>query len=289
MQQRRLAAIYKFSIKKLWEDNRLIESTPSKVFRGYTFTLSENTDIPCAKFENPIVQKIQDNSFDAKLNELAHYKHYPQMLPLVGSHYQRMNKQVLVIGESHYLREESKKKSEPDVWYDGTAAAMLDDKDRSWIHTRGTAGSGEGQKYGSKAFSIYRNVEYAIKELLIDKDLPADNYLRYVAFYNYFQRPAKTGDSLKVTDLDRSAAYNHLITVGDILGVTHFAFVSKSAYYAFWESHGKGEFSTRNIFGAAHPSCSWWNRSHRHDWWGEQFEMTSREWFLERVGKLSIK
>jgi len=199
-----------------------------------------------------------------------------------------MNKQVLVIGESHYLREESKKKGEPEVWYDGTAVAMLDDEDRSWIHTRGTAGSGEGQKYGSKAFGIYRNVEYAIQELLPDKTLPADNYLRYVAFYNYFQRPAKTGDSLKVTKQDKQIAYNHLLKLAEIFGVTHYAFVSKKAYYAFWDVHGNDEFSTRNIFGTAHPCTSWWNRSHRHDWWEKQIEMTGREWFMERIGKLKL-
>jgi hypothetical protein len=231
----------------------------------------------------------QDTTFDQQLLTLSQYQHYPQMLPLIGSHYRRMNKQVLVIGESHYLRKESEGKGRSGPWYDGTAAATLDDVDRDWIHTRGTAGSGIDQKYGSKAFSIYRNVEYAIQELLKDKDLPADNYLRYVAYYNYFQRPAKTGDSLEVTDLDRKTAYNHLLALGDILKVTHFAFVSKLAYYAFWESHGKDEFFTRNIFGTAHPSTSWWNRPHRHDWWEEQFKMTSRQWFIERVGELKIK
>ncbi|MBC6995221.1 hypothetical protein QWY85_12425 [Neolewinella lacunae] len=231
----------------------------------------------------------QDRSFDDLLQTLPHYQLYPQMLPFIGSHYRRMNKRVLVIGESHYLRKESEQKSESGAWYDGTAAAMLDDEDRNWIHTRGTAGSGEKQRYASKAFGIYRNVEFAIRDLLVDKDLPTDNYLRYVAYYNYFQRPAKTGDSLEVTDLDKKTAYHHLLALGDILEVTHFAFVSKLAYYAFWKSHGKDEFFTRNIFGTAHPSTSWWNTPHQHDWWEEKFKMTSREWFIKRIGKLQLK
>jgi hypothetical protein len=231
----------------------------------------------------------QDTTYDPQLLALPHYHHYSQMLPLIGSHYRRMNKQVLVIGESHYLRKESEGKRAPAPWYDGTAAAMLDDADRNWIHTRGTAGSGENQKYGSKAFSIYRNVEYAIKELLVGEDLPVDNYLRYTAYYNFFQRPAETGKSLDLTDTDKLKAYEHLVALVGILEPTHLAFVSKLAYRAFWAVHKDfPQFYLREIFGTAHPSCRWWNSIHGHDYWGEKKRMTSRDWFLERVGPLYL-
>jgi hypothetical protein len=200
-----------------------------------------------------------------------------------------MNKQVLVIGESHYLREESEGKRGSESWYDGTAAAKLDEDDRNWIHTRGTAGSGKDQKYGSKAFSIYRNVEYAIQELLTGEDLPTDNYLRYVAYYNYFLRPAETGLSLDLTKPDKRRAYEHIATLVGILQPTHLAFVSKLAYNAFWEHHKENpQFYLRNIFGTAHPGCRWWNSIHGHDYWGEKERMTSRDWFLERVGELHV-
>lgn len=231
----------------------------------------------------------QDTTYDQQLLTLLHYQHYPEMLPLVGSHYRRMNKQVLVIGESHYLRKESEGKRAVEMWYNGTAAATLDKVDRNWIHTRGTAGSGIDQKYGSKAFSIYRNVEFAIQELLTSEGLPADNYLRYVAFYNYFLRPAKTGLSLDLTESDEKKAYEHLVILVEILQPTHLAFVSKLAYYAFWNFHRENpQFYRREIFGTAHPGCRWWNSVHGHDYWGEKSRMTSREWFLERVGELSV-
>ncbi|TXF89250.1 hypothetical protein FUA23_10895 [Neolewinella aurantiaca] len=232
---------------------------------------------------------LQDISYDQDLLLLPHYQNYPQMLPLIGSHYRRMNKQVLVIGESHYLRKESEGKREPVSWYDGTATTKLDQEDRNWIHTRGTAGSGIDQKYGSKAFSIYRNVEYAIKELLEGEDLPTNNYLRYTAYYNYFLRPAKTGLSLDLTAEDKTQAYNHLVALVGILQPTHLAFVSKLAYRAFWDFHQESElFFIHDVFGTAHPGCRWWNSIHKHDFWGEKERMTSRDWFLKRVGKLFV-
>lgn len=218
----------------------------------------------------------QNTTFDPELLKLRHYQFYPEMLPLIGSHYQRMNKQVLVIGESHYLRKESEGKREPVSWYDGTATTKLDQEDRNWIHTRGTAGSGKKQKYGSKAFSIYRNVEYAIKELLVGEDLLTENYLSYVAFYNYFLRPAKTGLSLDLTEADKLKAYEHITTLVAILQPTHLAFVSKLSYHAFWELHKENpQFYRREIFGTAHPDCSWWNSFHGHDYWGCGFRLMS--------------
>jgi hypothetical protein len=282
-----LAAIYKFSIKKLWEDNRLIESTPGKVFRGYTFTLSENTDIPCAKFENPIVQKIQDNSFDAKLNELAHYKLYPEMRPLVGSYFTRMNKRVLIIGESHYLPKEStihgNETKDVEQWYKGVSD-KLKPKEREWINTRKNSGS----ITSAKGHTIYRQLRSVLSELVDGDDLPMDNPFRYVAYYNYFQRPAHSKMSVKATKLDETIAYEHLLALIEVLGVTDLAFVSKLAYKSFWKQHGTVKTTIKNIFGSAHPSCSWWNTAHRHKWWGEEYKMTSREWFKKRVGVLSV-
>ncbi|SER19125.1 hypothetical protein [Neolewinella agarilytica] len=232
---------------------------------------------------------LQDITYDQQLSILPHYHHYPEMLPLIGSHYRQMNKQVLVIGESHYLRKDSEEKRTVASWYDGSAAAMLDDEDRSWIHTRGTAGSGINQRYGSRAFSIYRNVENAIKDLIKNEDVQEDNYLRYVAYYNYFLRPAKTGLSLDLTPQDRLRAYEHIVALVDILQPTHLAFVSKLSYNAFWKFHGESpKFYRREIFGTAHPGCPWWNAVHNHDYWGEKDRMTSRAWFLRRVGRLSL-
>ncbi|NJC27031.1 hypothetical protein [Neolewinella antarctica] len=237
-----------------------------------------------SKFRIPYL----DDSFDVDLASLQHYQLYPSMLPFVGSHYQRMNKRVLVIGESHYLPQGREAHLTSKNWYDGTAATSLNDVDRAWINTRGTAGSGEDQRYGSRAFSIYRNVEYAIRELLEDDELPTDNYLRYVSYYNYFQRPAETGVSLVLTDEDNSVAYNHLAGLYKILSPTHLAFVSKLAYNAFWAQYQSGDFRMREIFGTPHPSSSWWNRPHQHDYWGEKETMTGRAWFLRRVGGMRL-
>lgn len=239
---------------------------------------------------NTTHENYADTTFDDQLNELRHYQLYPEMIPFIGSHYRRMNKRVLVIGESHYLEEGKKIQEDLDDWYAGSTAHLLDDVDRDWIHTRGTSGSGVNQKYLSKAFGIYRNVEYAIRDLLEGEAPHTDNYLRYAAYYNYFQRPAKTGLSLHLDSRDKDVAYDHLASLVKVLQPTHLAFVSKLAHNSFWEKHPtQAAFDVRDIFGTPHPGCSWWNRSLRHYFYEEQEVCTGREWFLRRVGRLRIE
>ncbi len=229
-----------------------------------------------------------DYSLDSHLSKLTHYGLYPQMMPLIGSHYRRMNKQVLVIGESHYLHKGCKIHLNAEEWYRGLTASKMQLFDEGWINTRMTAGSGVNQYYGAKAFTIYRNIEYALREVFDGEEWPRDNYFRYAAFYNYFQRPAETGVSIENDEVDDSHAYQHLGELTKILEPTHLAFVSKRAYSAFLRKQTEGDFSEQTIFATAHPACSWWNREHRH-YFNEQVEkMTSRDWFIRGVGELCV-
>ncbi|MBP5286483.1 MAG: hypothetical protein J6Z08_01130 [Elusimicrobiales bacterium] len=47
------------------------------------------------------MEEYRDISFNSKLLEIEHFKHYPQMIPFVGKNYKETG--LLVIAESHYL------------------------------------------------------------------------------------------------------------------------------------------------------------------------------------------
>jgi hypothetical protein len=210
------------------------------------------------------------------------------MLPFVGSLYKRMNNRVLIIGESHYLSSNSiisgNKDRRVTQWYNGRVED-LSTEEQAWINTRLTAG-GDSKP---KGHAIYRQLKHALRELLGEDAVFEDNPFRAIAFYNYFQRPAQTGESLVLTEQDKNVACKHLLELVNILGVTHLAFVSKLAFNCFWRRVELEKIEVPDYFGTAHPGCSWWNREHRH-WYGDDMErMTSREWFLKQVGKLSIK
>ena len=209
-------------------------------------------------------------------------------MPFIGSHYRRMNKQILVIGESHYFDTECNAHDDAEAWYHKLTAKDLKDDERAWTHTRNTAGSGVNQSYSSRAFVIFRNIEHGLREALVQQELPTDNYFRYAAFYNYFQRPAKTGVSIVNKPIDDDTAYSHLMKLQKVIGATHLAFVSKRAYTSFLKQFNRKELPVLDTFATAHPSCSWWNRVHRHYHYDQVEKMTSREWFVKRIGKLHL-
>ena len=229
-----------------------------------------------------------DNSFDQQLKRIHHYQMYPQMMPFIGSHYRRMNKRVLIVGESHYLEPGCEVHLNAKNWYAGLSSADFSKVNKGWIFTRQTAGSGINQKYARKAFTIYRNVEYAIKESLNTGISETDNYLRYAAFYNYFQRPAEAKISIANVDLDDRKAYDHFKSLYEVLDFTHLAFVSKRAYHAFLKKREPQEFAEVKIFATAHPACSWWNREHKHWADGMMYKMSSKDWFLHQLDGLGL-
>ena len=229
-----------------------------------------------------------DNSFDIQLQSLTHYQRFPQMMPLIGSHYRRMNKRILVIGESHYLERDSSIHLDAHKWYHNTTINDLTETERGWSHTRDTSGSGMNQKYHAKSFTIYRNVEKALRDVLSGEDISTDSYFRYAAFYNYFQRPAQTGISVANVDLDDEYAYQHLQQLQQVIQADQFAFVSKRAYHSFLHRYQAADFPDVDTFATAHPACSWWNRVHKHYHYDQVEQMTSREWFIKRVGSLHL-
>jgi len=92
--------------------------------------------------------------------------------------------------------------------------------------------------------AIYRQLESA----LIEAGLPAnDSVFRQIAFMNAFQRPAKTGASIRNSNLD-------IDQVIKAIQPDHVVFVSTKAKKTV------GKRLKQELKGVHHPACPWWNR-----------------------------
>lgn len=217
--------------------------------------------------------------FQDKLSQLDHYKKFPEMLPFIGEMYESAPKKVLVIGESHYLPKGSTVHSDSEHWY-SSETITLSDKEREWINTnRVIRGWISGNR--SKAYTIYQNIEKALKEKEFGGE-GAKNYLEYIAFYNYFQRPANAKVSIENVDHDNRHAFEHFNKIWQLLNVDTAIFTSKRAHNAYKRYQSESQAAgPRLVHQTCHPACSWWNRKHK-SWVDDKlYEMTGKEVFWE--------
>jgi len=99
--------------------------------------------------------------------------------------------------------------------------------------------------------AIYRQLESA----LIEAGLPAnDSVFRQIAFMNAFQRPAKTGASIRNSNLDIEIAVTTVDQVIKAIQPDHVVFVSTKAKKTV------GKRLKQELKGVHHPACPWWNR-----------------------------
>lgn len=187
--------------------------------------------------------------FDPKLNAIDIYKQYPLLKPFVGSDYGKGHPKILLIAESHYLPPESTVHSDPASWYSGTED-NLNPKEQQWMRTRKILNKSlRGWK--APGHAIYRHLESA----LIEAGLPAnDSVFRQIAFMNAFQRPARTGASIKNTKLDVEVATYTVEQVIEALQPDHIVFISTKA------KRTVGRRLKQKSEGVHHPASPWWNR-----------------------------
>ena len=115
-----------------------------------------------------------------------HLQRFPCMQPWIGSRYRDpRHKRLLVVGESHYLPNESTIHQDPDHWY-RSSQHDLSDKEIAWASTVGNI---TGQWY--RAHTIYRAIQDETARILRESGVTPDAFpLNHVAYCNYFLRPA---------------------------------------------------------------------------------------------------
>jgi len=203
------------------------------------------------------------------------------MIPFIGNHYTSTKAKILVIGESHYLPHNSTIHLDADEWYNSVSAQMLSDVERAWSNTSQIVRSHIDGTERSRAHRLYYNIEAALRETL-GHEADTENYLECVSFYNYFQRPAEYGVSIKHQDIDDVFAFNHLNSLHREIQFDSAIFTSKLAHNS-WRRANKLKPAQYQTFRTTHPSCSWWNRVHNNTFQGENVKCTGKEAFKKAV------
>lgn len=172
-----------------------------------------------------------------------------------GCNYPTNNKKLLLVGESHYLKETSDYHHDPERWYAGVSVSDKDDW--GWIKTRNIISNGIQTKWGDRSKAIYRNIEKALFESLMFEKKPLSAFTE-VAFMNYFQRPAeRTGKSIKVSQRDAEVSYAVFQSVINAIAPNIIIFTSSLAWQHARKSEAKMFLDKRGVSYARAPSS--WN------------------------------
>jgi hypothetical protein len=183
------------------------------------------------------------------------YEQYPTMRPYVGKHYYDTGiPSLLLIGESHYVPCDSKHDTTPEAWYSGSSDTLPEDE-LYYISTAQLIEDSRAEAFSNPAHSIWRNSFMEINQFgpaYADFTRVADD----IAFYNFFLRPAFTGDSLVVAPQDVEIANEAFRAHYEALKPTAVVFLSSLARDYF---HPTVPVSVP-VIATPHPGCPWWNR-----------------------------
>lgn len=205
--------------------------------------------------------------YDKQLKTLSHYQNYPQMLPFIGEDYDIQSQRLLIIAESHYLPENSS--LDLSKWYEMDETS-LSEAEKEYINSREVLLA----HYKNQRL-IFKPIADAILEYGFNlKD--SSNVFKYVAWYNFFQRPAEvTGESIKPTKEDREKAEEAFEHIFQTINPTHVIFVSSKSWG--WAGILRYKFKDNPVVldFTAHPNSQWWNRTAK-----KYGSMTGKERFI---------
>jgi len=235
--------------------------------------------------------KNYSNTFEERFREHSHYKKFDQMLPWVGTDYNKYK--VLVIGESHYIPSESSIHLSSEKWY-ASSRADLNKEEVAWTNTAELITNGTDRKWESHGHTIYRNLENAIIESGFDpQDKPS--IFKFLSYYNFFQRPAIEGKSLDFDKIDVQIATDVFKHVLKVIEPQIICFVSRKPWdgcirekLIYWNEEKNrhmliGEkVITVDYF--PHPACRWWNRkSKQYQFLNDNIKRTGKEKFIDFI------
>ncbi len=182
-------------------------------------------------------------------------KRYPALEPWVGNQFIGSREKLLILGESHYLPKASTIHKIARHWY-SSSQKDLSPQEVVWISTKDIVTYAYATWFKNKAHWIYKNIAQALNTITSLEDYREN--LRYIAFSNYFKRPAVDGDSLQVQPVDIQFAGKCLLDLLEQLKPTIVIFTSSLS-----GKYGEEVIEQSNIpyFTVPHPTCQWWNRT----------------------------
>ena len=184
---------------------------------------------------------------------------YPEMSPYIGNQYrlaQEHNCALFVIGESHYLPDDSTVHKDCAVWYTSDHT-KLNQEERCWINTCDIICDQLQENFPNKAHWIWKFGYQKINQW----GPKFDDYrmlFSYTVFFNFYLRPANQGNTFKelCTPHDNVVANANFQYMVEQYQPNGIVFLSRLAF----ESCGAKNALSVPVAGAPHPTCRWWNR-----------------------------
>lgn len=186
------------------------------------------------------------------------FTRYPMMTPHVGPRFRTPGApSLLLVGESHYLPEDSTQHLSPATWYGGTHETLTAEE-RLWIDTPTVLANACAENFANKGHWIWKNAFEVINDHG-PKHAAAREVANDIAFLNFFLRPARTSKSLAwhLTDEDVAKANEAFAIHVAHLAPSAIVLVSRLAKRCFQPVTRP----TMPITATPHPSSHWWNRS----------------------------
>lgn len=206
---------------------------------------------------------------------INHFKNYPSLRPWIGKSYS--SNRILVVGESHYLEPGCSCHLDSERWYSGESSTDLTTENIKWMNTQRIITNGIKNRWKERSKLIYKNLESALKQTGLFHEIEPYSPFEYIAYLNFFQRPAQTdGDSIKPDRND--ITYSRLILNEILLTINPRLVI-------FCTRLGAKEANLKNIklenphiqlHVTAHPASAWWNRPSK-----KSGGVTSRQSFIE--------
>ena len=208
--------------------------------------------------------------YDNKLLEIDFYKNsriHKLMLPYIGSEYEKYK--VLIVAESHYLREDSDREKVKDFnkWLaDKNEIKLMNEE---YINTREVV---KKHRSNNNKQPFFSNIKKEIINI--------EKFWDKVSFMNFFIVPSINGSrTIAVSkDIEKKSLEN-FENVLDVIKPNYILFLSKKSYYIFEKSNSK---YLKNIFGFGHPSSPWWSRKRKD---GKKY----KEEFKEKIEEIFDK
>lgn len=210
-------------------------------------------------------------TYDGVLLKNEHYSKHSEMLPFIGGNFDKSR--ILIISESHYVPKKIKNQLGDD-WYEDKNSDYITKILQNHTNTRGVI----AQITKGKGHGLFHNLRNALKTA------NQEFSLNDIAWYNFYQKPAEFGKSIKPTELDKKNAISVFETVLEVLKPKLVIFVSRLSFnelqgYREWNKEKRGHFYKNfNIPLAVvpHPSCQWWNKASK-----EQHKRSGKQKFIE--------
>lgn len=189
---------------------------------------------------------------------------HPELAPFIGKKYEH---NVLFIGESHFLPSEYDHKIGQEWYYTPTTAYKFTPQALAFLNTTAIIRHDVIESVvKNPSHSIYRTIGDAYGEVFGKGDYRSA--LEYVAFSNYFLRPAEVcGGSIELNSWDEEVlSYQNLVALDKKLAPKRIIFVSKKARQSFHrvrhsaDADNNAQKLEAKMCVVPHPASAWWNR-----------------------------